>query len=506
MRAREPSFFAELKRRSESVRRIAKLPFRVLSPSAPAFVGRVLCFLGYAAAVNLLPAEPPPATAPIVPAGAVTAVPPTVVNGLGILFQVRQRLHERSEEKEEAIREDLALSDSALRVLLVENWKSSAPDRDQITAALQALLQQIVLTQAGGDREILESNMAELQKLYDPQRVEQAHALAQRYRCPMHPDVIGQKGAICPRCGMQLSSQVRLAASLFDAMTATGIVKARVQIDAPLQVGVKVNAHLILTNRRGEAITVDQLREVHTRKIHLLIIDGSLTDYHHEHPVPSNVPGRYDFRFTPQKPGTYRIWADVQPVETDIQEFAMTVIPADTPAEPLHAEPDRLTNTVNGLTYSIQFEKPVKSDEPVRGTLHIARADGSGFARLEPIMGAFAHIVGFREDRTSALHIHPETARPLTASDRGGPDLHFRFYAARPGFYRLFVQVQREGVEEFVPFALNVVPGKMPSGWERNNCSRTRRKRSWSASASGLRSLTLRLKREPDRLGLALAR
>lgn len=455
------------------------MPLRVLSLSPAAFVGRVLFFLGFAAAVGLLLVKQSPTAAPIAPAAAATQVTTALVNGLGILSQVQQRLKESGEEKDEALREDLALSDSALRILLVENWKSSAPDRDQITSALRTALRQIAAAQAGDGREILESNVTELEKLYDPKLVEQACALAERYRCPMHPDVIGQKGAICPRCGMQLSSQVRLSASLFDPMIATRIVHAWIQTDAPLRVGAKVNAHLILANTRGESITFDQLREVHTRKIHLLIIDGSLSDYHHEHPVPSNISGRYDFSFTPQKPGAYRIWADVQPVETDIQEFAMTVIPADTPAEPLQIESDRLTNTVNGLTYSIQFEQPVKSGEPVRGALHIARGDGSGFAQLEPVMGAFAHIVGFREDRTSALHIHPETARPLTASDRGGPDLYFRFYAAQPGFYRLFVQIQRDGTEEFVPFALNVIPGKTPSGWERNNCSRTRRMPSW---------------------------
>ncbi len=47
-------FFAELERRMESERRIAKVPLRVLSPSASGFVGRVLFFLGFAAAVNLL--------------------------------------------------------------------------------------------------------------------------------------------------------------------------------------------------------------------------------------------------------------------------------------------------------------------------------------------------------------------------------------------------------------------------------------------------------------------
>jgi len=458
------------------------MPMPVVSPSPAVRVGRVLFSLSFVAAVNLLLAEPSPSAPPVVPAATVAPVPPAVVNGLGILFQVRQRLKENGEEQEEAMREDLALSDSALRLLLVENWKSSVPDRDRIAAALQVVLRQIALVQAGGDRQILESKMTELDEFYDPQLVERARALAERYRCPMHPDVIGQKGAVCPRCGMQLSGQVRLSASLFNPMIATQIVNARVQIDAPLRVGVKINAHLILTNRRGGSITFDQLREVHTRRIHLLIIDGSLTDYHHEHPVPSNVPGRYDFSFTPQKPGAYRVWADVQPVETDIQEFAMTVIPADTPAEPLQIEPDCLTNTVNDLSYSIQFEQPVKSGEPVRGTLHIAQADGTGFTQLEPLMGAFAHIVGFREDRTSALHIHPEAPRPLTAAERGGPDLYFRFYAARPGFYRLFVQIQREGAVEFVPFALNVAPGKMPSGWERNNCSRTKRTRLWQAS------------------------
>ena len=69
------------------------------------------------------------------------------------------------------------------------------------------------------------------------------------------------------------------------------MVKARVQIDAPLQVGVRVMGHLTLTSLRGEPITPDQLREVHTRKIHLLIIDGSLTDYHHEHPDSISHPG-----------------------------------------------------------------------------------------------------------------------------------------------------------------------------------------------------------------------
>ena len=434
---------------------------RIFLPFLLGSGGTILGLISPLAAAGTSNGEVPPVSQPI----------PAVVNAWGVLYQARQRTEQPVGQGQTGeTHEDLLLAESALRVLLAENGKA-VPANIQIATHLQNLIQQNATLLGSGGGNLPEKTYTEFEKLYDPRLIEQARALANQYRCAMHPEVVGSKGTSCPRCGMPLNSQVRLTLEATNTAIPARMVKARVQIDAPLQVGVRVMGHLTLTSLGGEPITPDQLREVHTRKIHLLIIDGSLTDYHHEHPTPSAVPGCYDFSFTPQKPGTYRVWADVQPVATDVQEFAMTVIPADTRAEPLRIEPDCLTNTVNGLHYTIEFEQPVKSGEPVQATLHVTQADGSGYGQLEPIMGAFAHIVGFRDDRTSALHIHPELARPLHPNDRGGPDLRFRFYAAKPGFYRLFVQVQRNGQSEFVPFALNIPLGKMPSEWEKNNCS-----------------------------------
>jgi hypothetical protein len=269
-----------------------------------------------------------------------------------------------------------------------------------------------------------------------------------------------------------LSSLVRLSPDLRNPRVDRYTIKARVETDTPLKVGAETKGHLILTSlRNGEPITLDQLREVHTRKIHLLINDGSLLDYHHVHPTPAGVPGRYDFAFTPQKPGPYRVWADLEPLATGIQEYALALILADTQAEPLSKEPDRLTTTLNGLHYTLSFDRPLKSGEPARGTLHVEQADGTGFNQLEPVMGTFAHIVGFRDDRTTALHIHPEIAAPPKPDDRGGPDLSFRFYAAKPGFYRLYAQIQRQGEQEFPSFTINVAQGPIPPGSQKNNCS-----------------------------------
>ena len=337
---------------------------------------------------------------------------------------------------------------------------------------VQNLLQQVTTVPMSSD---VGKGFAALEKLYGkPVVIEQALTLARTaYRCPMHPDIVGKKDIICPKCGMQLSAPVRLSAISLTPGVFRNTIKARVQIEAPLQVGAEVKAHLILTTLKGEPVTLGRICAKHTHcKIHLLVIDGSLTDYHHIHPTRAAVPGRYDFSFYPQKnPGTIGSGPDLQPISTDVQEFAMALIISDAHAEPLQKEPDRLTTIAGGLQYTLSFDRPLKSGQPAEGVVHVAAPDGSGFTQLEPVMGAFAHIVGFREDRTTALHIHPEIARPLVPDDRGGPDLHFRFYAAKPGFYRLFVQVQRNGEQEFAPFDINVAQGPLPPGTQKNNCS-----------------------------------
>src|SRR5437762_14110518 len=100
----------------------------------------------------------------------------------------------------------------------------------------------------------------------------------------------------------------------------------------------------------------------------------------------------------------------------------MTVIPASTSQEPLRVGVDSLEANVSDLHCRIQFQQPVKAGEVALGTLRVTQADGSGFTRLEPVMGAFAHLVGFHENHITVLHIHPEISQPLAPSDRGGPE------------------------------------------------------------------------------------
>jgi hypothetical protein len=210
-------------------------------------------------------------------------------------------------------------------------------------------------------------------------------------------------------------------------------------------------------------VLLDDLLEMHTKKIHLLINDRSLSDYHHEHPTPTGVPGEYAFSFTPEKPGPYRVWADVVPAATSIQEYVVADIPAVTEPAALTDRMTVSTAIVHGRTYVLKLNtggKPIHAGQTVIGTMAVADADGKPFVALEPVMGAFAHIVGFNEDLKTVLHIHPYSKEPANPADRAGPVFAFKFYAPVAGFYRLYGQVQIDGASQFPPFGVTVLPAE----------------------------------------------
>jgi hypothetical protein len=173
----------------------------------------------------------------------------------------------------------------------------------------------------------------------------------------MHPEVPGKKNALWDKCGMPLDTFVQLSPFVLpEGARPAKIVKASVNTNEPVQVGMRTNTRLYLTNLLGEPILARDLREVHTQKIHLLIVDKSLSDYHHEHPNQTGKPGQYDFSFAPQKPGPYHVWADVQPYITGLQEYAPAQIEAATSSDRLAGTTEKLTAAANGLYYRLSFQ------------------------------------------------------------------------------------------------------------------------------------------------------
>ncbi len=70
-------------------------------------------------------------------------------------------------------------------------------------------------------------------------------------------------------------------------------------------------------------------------------------------------------------------------------------------------------------------------------------------------MGAFAHVVGFMDDRHTMIHVHSHGEPPHELS-RSGPEVPFRFIAPKAGFLKLFVQVQVNGTIRLARFGFPV--------------------------------------------------
>lgn len=208
----------------------------------------------------------------------------------------------------------------------------------------------------------------------------------------------------------------------------------------------------------NKAITLNDLKIVHTQKLHLLIIDPSLSDYHHVHPIETSTRGEFTFNFIPQKQSSYRIWADVTPTVTDQQQYVMTDIGKPSKSKIfINKKVNKIVN-VNGYLFTLKFDQEPRIGQPVIGKITITK-DGKPVTQLEPLMGAYAHVVGFTEDYQSVVHIHPMGKEPTQPTDRGGPTLTFHLEPEKVGYVKLFVQVRINGQDLYAPFGVRVGKG-----------------------------------------------
>jgi hypothetical protein len=138
--------------------------------------------------------------------------------------------------------------------------------------------------------------------------------------CPMHPmDRHLKASETCSNCHMSLIRRRIAASSIYEAPGETSIVMSA-SPDAPLRAGKIAKVTVRLSRRDGSPVVLSDLLVMHTQRIHLLIVDHSLSDYHHEHPKATGTRGEYEFSFTPRRSGPYRIWADLVPVASSVQE------------------------------------------------------------------------------------------------------------------------------------------------------------------------------------------
>ncbi len=236
-------------------------------------------------------------------------------------------------------------------------------------------------------------------------------------------------------------------------------IETRVRTLAPAQAGATIPVVLSLQTSGGKPIGPADLMIAHTRKLHVLAVDPTLTDYLHLHPEPGDVPGEWRFELTPQQAGVYRIFCDFTPRATGRGLYSSV----DLPVEGHGTTPVASGPTVNweaaagAYRFSLTTESSVIRARAATDLTLTIRHEAGSPVRLGEVMGAYAHLVAFDEQRTGFAHLHPRDEGLTRAPGGSAPTLAFQVTIPEPGRYVIWAQVNLEERDVFVPFWINVV-------------------------------------------------
>ncbi|NID13557.1 heavy metal-binding domain-containing protein [Fibrivirga algicola] len=273
------------------------------------------------------------------------------------------------------------------------------------------------------------------------------HSGEHTYACPMHPEVTGKEGDMCPKCGMKLEHNDNAGKS--NGKTYLMNFKAN---PATVEAG-KAALFSFTPGVKGSESELVPLELHHEKKIHLIVVSKDLSYFEHIHPdyqasgsydisvLPagkaySEGPGKNETRFP--KGGDYILFADYMPTGGNAQLEKINLSVGGTPYTPVTYSAPKLSSTVDGYTLDLVPEGGTFEVGKLAHIQGVLKKGGKELdaATLENYLGAKAHMVVVGIDDKNYLHVHPEVKD-------GKFDLHTTFEKA--GVYRGWVQFQADG-------------------------------------------------------------
>jgi hypothetical protein len=221
-----------------------------------------------------------------------------------------------------------------------------------------------------------------------------------------------------------------------------------------LEKGKEATFVLGLTDKDDHPVTDGGLVKVHTKKIHLLIVDESFSDYQHVHPVPAR--DTWNFSFTPKTAHNYKIWVDVKPRGGDEQMLPLFLKGKEPCKESCVDKTEALTADFGEDKAQLSFDAPLTVEKPSTVTLTLTNKKGAPLKDLEPVLGAYAHVAAFSGDFSSVAHVHPMGDEPKDEKDRAASPLTFMIHPEKPGVLKIVVQIRRDDKDVFLYFTATV--------------------------------------------------
>ena len=271
--------------------------------------------------------------------------------------------------------------------------------------------------------------------------------------CPMHPNVRSPVEGTCPICRMTLIAippvhigEYRMAVTPVPASSGRGLSGLALRIAYP-DTGAPVAAFV------RDGFLGPPFITVHDKKLHLFVVSRNLDFFAHLHPeqaADGTFTVRYDF-----PAGEYMVIADFLPAGGAPQTLQRAIVtPGYNPPARVALAAPRPTGraaVVAGDVSATMAVRDLVAGKAASVTFTISDSKtGTPVTDLEPYLGAPAHALLASSDLTFATHGHP------AAEATSGPAVSFEFLMPTPGRYKLWLQVQRRGRVETLPFVLEV--------------------------------------------------
>jgi len=264
-----------------------------------------------------------------------------------------------------------------------------------------------------------------------------------RFWCPMHPNVRSPLEGSCPICRMTLVpippptvGEYRMDVTPHAAGRGGGFDGLRLAFYEPG------------SNRPAPAFVT-----VHEKPLHLFIVGRDLEYFAHLHPEETGG-ATFDLRHD-IPPGEYMVIADFVASNGTPQTLQRAIVtPGRNVSQPVRTPVPHASGA--GAVTATDVKVTMEARDLAAGkfaSLRFAVADattGAPVTDMEPYLAAPAHVLLVSADLTYATHGHPDE------ENTRGPIVSFDLLMPVPGFYKVWLQVQRRGRVQTLPFVVQV--------------------------------------------------
>lgn len=200
----------------------------------------------------------------------------------------------------------------------------------------------------------------------------------------------------------------------------------------------------------GHEFGENDLKVVHEKKMHFLMVRDDMTGFQHLH--PNYADGKWTVKTASAEQGSYQLYIDVAPEEEKPTVLRVPVIIGGQTLTKNFPLPNEKLLAQDGIyNVTVATDGILKTKQHTKLTFSLSK-DGQPVENIESYLGAYGHVVLLRHsDPDDFFHVHPLTVDKPT-------DSRVQFDAQFPvkGRYTLYAQFNIGGSVKTFPITIDV--------------------------------------------------